>query len=111
LTQHPRDEDPKLQKVHVCFEVEPHRTWYYGIFLNSHTLLILLQNDLAFIDEPKTVYEGCYKTKDIFIFAWFSILGIRHYCWLCNLIRRFPPNNKLDYLGCTIRRILNFLKL
>jgi hypothetical protein len=30
LTQHPNDEDPKLQKVHLRLEVEPPRTWYFS---------------------------------------------------------------------------------
>jgi hypothetical protein len=38
--------------------------------------VILLQVDLASGDEPETVYEGCYKTEDASIFAWFSILGV-----------------------------------
>jgi hypothetical protein len=59
----------------------------YRISPNSHTLVILLQVNLTSGDEPKIVYEGCYETKDTFIFAWSSIFSIRHYCWLCNLIR------------------------
>ncbi len=42
LTQHPRDEDLKSQEVHVHLKVEPPRAWYYRIYLNSHTLMILL---------------------------------------------------------------------
>jgi len=42
LTQRPCDEDPKLQKVRVHFEVEPLRAWYYRIFPNFRTLVILL---------------------------------------------------------------------
>jgi len=98
LTQHPRDEEPKPREMRARFEVEPPRAWYYRIFPNSHTLVILLQVDPAFGDEPKTVYEGCYKTKDIFIFAWSSIPGVGHYRWLRSLICRLPPNSKADYL-------------
>jgi len=42
LTQHPRDEDPKLREVRVRFEIEPPRAWYYCIFPNFCTLVILL---------------------------------------------------------------------
>jgi len=42
LTQHPHDEDPNLQKVRARLEADPPQTWYYHIFLNPHTLLILL---------------------------------------------------------------------
>jgi hypothetical protein len=45
-------------------------------------------------DEPKTVYEGCYETKDIFIFTWSSVPDIGHYCWLHGLIHQLPPNSK-----------------
>jgi hypothetical protein len=73
--------------------------------------VILLQIDPAFGDEPKTVSEGFYKIEDISIFAWSSILDIRHYHWLCGLICRLPPNSKADYLIRTIRPVLDFLQL
>jgi hypothetical protein len=31
--------------------------------------MILLQVDLAFDDEPETIYKGFYKSEDISIFA------------------------------------------
>ncbi len=92
-------------------EVEPLRAWYYHISPNSRTLVILLQIDLAFGDEPKTVCEGCYETEDTSIFAWSSVPGVGHYRWLRGPIRRLPPNSKTDYLVRTIRRILDFLQL
>jgi hypothetical protein len=78
LTQHPRDEEPELRKVRARLEVEPPRTWYYRISPNSRTLVILLQVDLASGDEPETVCEGCYETKDTSIFAWSSIPVVGH---------------------------------
>jgi hypothetical protein len=82
LTQHPCDEYPELQKVHLHFKVEPPRTWYYRISPNSCTLVILLQIDPTFGDEPETIYEGFYKTENTSIFTWSSILSVRHYRWL-----------------------------
>jgi hypothetical protein len=79
LTQHPCDEDPESRKVRACFEVDPLRAWYYRVFLNSRTLVILLQIDLASDDEPEIVCEGCYETEDISIFAWSSIPSVGHY--------------------------------
>jgi hypothetical protein len=73
--------------------------------------VILLQVDPVSGDEPETVYEGCYETKDISIFASFSVPGVGHHRWLRGSIRRLPPNSKADYLVCTIRRILDFLQL
>jgi hypothetical protein len=73
--------------------------------------MILLQIDPISDDEPETIYEGCYKTKNTSIFAWSSILSIGHYRWLCSLIRQLLPNNKANYLVHTIQRILNFLQL
>ncbi len=73
--------------------------------------LTLLQVDPAFGDEPKTVSESCYKTEDTSIFTWSSIPGVGHYRWLRDPIHQLPPNNKVDYLVRTIRRILNFLQL
>jgi len=111
LTQHPRDEEPEPRKVHAHLEVDPLRVWYYHIPSNSHTLVILLQVNLASGDELEIVYEGCYETKDTSIFTWFSIPGVGHYRWLRSPIRRLPFHSKADYLVCTIRRILNFLQL
>jgi hypothetical protein len=64
--------------------------------------VILLQVNLTSNDEFETVYEGFYKTKDISIFAWSSILGVGHYHGLHRSIRRLPPNNKANYLVRTI---------
>ncbi len=69
------------------FEVEPPQAWYYRISLNFRTLVILLQIDPVSGDEPKTVCEGCYETKDIFIFAWSLVPGVGHYRWLRSPIR------------------------
>ncbi len=73
--------------------------------------MILLQADLASGDEPETVCEGCYEIEDTSIFAWFLVPGVGHYRWLRGPIRQLPPNNKADYLICTIRHILDFLQL
>ncbi len=89
-------------------EVEPPRAWYYHISPNSHTLVILLQVNLASGDELETIYEGCYKTENIFIFIWSSVADVGHYCWLRDPIRRLPPNSKADYLIHTIRNVLDF---
>ncbi len=95
----------------VRLEVRPPRAWYYHISPNSRTLVILLQIDPAFGDKPKTVYEGCYKIKYIFIFTWSLVLSIGNYHWLHGPIRRLPLNSKTYNLVYTIRRILNFLQL
>jgi hypothetical protein len=87
LTQHLRDEDPEPREVRARLEVEPSRVWYYHISLNFCTLVILLQVNLAFNDEPETVCEGYYETKDTSIFAWFSVFDVGHYRWLRGLIR------------------------
>jgi hypothetical protein len=55
--------------------------------LNFRTLVILLQVDLTFGDEPETVCEGCYEIENTSMFTWSSIPGIGHYRWLCALIR------------------------
>jgi len=102
--------NPNL-KLHTCFEIEPLQAWYYCIFPNSRTLVILLQVNPASGDKPETICEGYYETKNISIFAWSSIPGIRHYCWLHSLIRLLPLNSKANYLVHTIRCILDFLQL
>ncbi len=73
--------------------------------------MILLQVDPVFGDEPETVCESCYETKDTSIFAWSSVHGVGHYRWSRGPIRQLPPNSKADYLVRTIRRILDFLQL
>ncbi len=73
--------------MHARLEVDPLRAWYYRISPNSLTLVILLQINPASGDEPKIVYEGYYETKNTSIFAWSSIPGVGHYCWMRGLIR------------------------
>jgi len=92
--------------VHAHLEIDPSRAWYYHIFLNSRTLVVLLQVNLASSDEPKIVCESCYETKDTSIFAWFSILDVRHYYYK---IHRLFLNSKENYLVHTIQRILDIL--
>jgi hypothetical protein len=110
LMQHHSNENLEPRKVHVRLEVEPPQVWYYRIASNSCTL-VMLQVHPAFGDEHEITCNGCYETKDTSIFAWFSIPGIKHYCWLHSPIRQLPSNSKADYLVCTIRHILNFLQL
>jgi hypothetical protein len=111
LTHYSRDEDLESQEVRLCFEVEPLQAWYYDIFSNFHTLVILVQVELAFNDEPKTICKGFYEILDTSIFAWFLVFDVGHYCWLCDPIHPLPFNNKAKYLVCTIRHILDFLQL
>jgi hypothetical protein len=73
--------------------------------------VILLEVNPAFVDEPEIIYEKFYKIKYTSIFTWFSIFGIKHYHWLCDLIRQLPPNRKVNYLVHTIQCILDFLEL
>ncbi len=86
LMQHPRDEDFKPREVCAHLKVDPLRAWYYCISSNFHTLVILLQIDLAFDDELETVCEGCYEIEDTFISTWSSIPDVGHYHWLRGLI-------------------------
>jgi len=109
LTQHPCDKEPKPQEVRAHLEVDPLRAWYSRISSNSHTLVILLQVNPISGDKPEIIYEGCYETKDTSIFTWSSIPDVGHYCWLCSLICQLPFNSKVNYLLCTIQRILDFL--
>jgi hypothetical protein len=74
-------------------------------------MVILLQVDLTFGDEPEIICKGCYETKNTYIFAWSLVLGVGHYRWLRGLIHQLPPYGKADYLVRTIRRILDFLQL
>jgi hypothetical protein len=67
--QHFHDENPAPREVRVRLKVDPLQAWYYCISPNSHTLVILLQVNPAFGDEPETVYEGCYEIKNTSIFA------------------------------------------
>jgi hypothetical protein len=78
LTQHLCDENPKLREVRARLEVDTPQAWYYRISRNFRTLVILLQVNLTFGDEPEIIYEGYYETEDTSIFAWSLILGVGH---------------------------------
>jgi hypothetical protein len=64
---HPRDEDLESREVHVPLEIDPQWAWYYRIFSNFRTLVILLQIDPTYGDEPEIVYEGCYKIIHLYL--------------------------------------------
>jgi len=87
LTQHLHAEDPKPRKVCARLKIDPLQAWYYCISPNSRTMVILLQVNPTSNDELETTYEGYYETKNTYIFAWSSIINIRHYCWLRSMIR------------------------
>jgi hypothetical protein len=83
--QHLHDEDFEPREVRARLEINLLRAWYYRIFPNSRTLVILLQVDPASGDEPEIICEGCYKIEDTSIFAWSSISR----CWTLLLVARF----------------------
>jgi hypothetical protein len=88
--------------VRTHLEVKPLQAWYYRIFLNFDTFVILLQVNPTSGGQHEIIYEGFYKTKDTSIFASFSIPGVGHYCWLHGLIHQLPLNSKANYLVRTI---------
>jgi hypothetical protein len=78
-THHLRDENFELWKFRLHLEIEPLQVLYYWFFLNFHTLVILLQVDPIYNDEPGNVCEGFYETENILIFAWSLVPNIIHY--------------------------------
>ncbi len=64
--------------------------------------MILLQVDTASGNEPETVCEGYYETENTSVFTLSLVSSVGHYHWLCDPIRRPPPNSKADYLVRTI---------
>jgi hypothetical protein len=83
LMQHPRDENLEPWEVHVCLEVEPTQTWYYCIFSNYCTLVILLQVDFASCDEPETICKCYYKIKNFYFRMLFNF-----WRWTISLVAR-----------------------
>jgi hypothetical protein len=65
LLQHLHDEDPEPREVRVRFEIEPPRAWYYCIYLNSCTLLILLQVNPALVMNMKPSVKVVMKLKTL----------------------------------------------
>ncbi len=110
-TQHLHDEKSWTTKGAPLSQsrTPPPQAWYYQKKkFNSPTLVILLQIDVAFNDEPKIIYNFFYEIKDTLIFAWSSILDVEHYCWLCSPICRLPLN-KVYYLVHSFRHTLYLL--
>jgi hypothetical protein len=90
------------ERCAFVFKSIPLKLRYYRISLNSRTLVILLQVDIAFGDELEIVCDDCYETENTSIFAWSLILNVGHYCWLHDLIHQLLPNSKANYLIRTI---------
>jgi hypothetical protein len=109
LRQHPRDEDPEPWEVRTVLKLNPFELGTIA-FLRTFTPWWFCCKSISLsYNEPKIDYEVYYETENTYIFAWFSILGVKHYRWLHGSICWLAPNNKVDYLVCTIRRILYFL--
>jgi hypothetical protein len=63
LTQHPRDEEPEPREMRARLEVEPPRAWYYRIFPNSCTLVILRKSTPLLVMNPKSFVKVVTKLK------------------------------------------------
>jgi hypothetical protein len=87
LILHPHDENFEPQKLFPHLKIKPLQAWYYRIYSNFHTLVILLQVNLVSSNEPKIFYAYFYQIKDTSIFAWSSNFSVGHYHWLCSLTR------------------------
>ncbi len=60
---------------------------------------------------PKRFEEYQCENDDVRLHCRTWVPGDGHYCWLQGLIRPLSMEHQVEYLVCTIRRILNFLQL
>jgi hypothetical protein len=91
-------------------------SWTPSSLVLSHFSKLLHLGDLAanrprFWSWTRNRLWRLFETENITIFAWSWIPDVGHYHWLRSSIHWLPPNNKVSYLVCTIRHILDFLQL
>jgi len=60
----------------LSFRSQSPSSFILSIFFNFDILLIILQINHAYVDVPKIIYEGIYKTNETLIFTWFLMLNI-----------------------------------
>ncbi len=71
---------PHLEPMLPCLELEHPQTWYHQLGLHVHSLMILLKVKTITNDDPRIFDEGIYEGDEVVVLAWFSTLGISHYC-------------------------------
>ncbi len=60
---------------------------------------------------PKRFEECQCEDDDVRLYCRTWVFDDGHYCWLQGLINPFPIEHRIEYLGRTIRHILEFLQL
>ncbi len=71
---------PHLEPMLPCLELEHLQTWYHQLGLHVHSLMILLKIKMIMNDDPRIFDENIYEGDEVVVLAWFSTLGISHYC-------------------------------
>jgi hypothetical protein len=71
---------PHLEPMLPCLELERPQAWYHRLGLHVHSLVILFKVKMTMNDDLGIFDEGIYEGDEVVILAWFSILGIGHYC-------------------------------
>jgi len=53
---------------------------------NTCSLVLMLEVKPIVDDEFEILYKCIYESGETTMLMWFSILGVNHYWWLCNMI-------------------------
>jgi hypothetical protein len=70
----------QLEPMLPCFKLEHPQAWYHQLGLHVHSLVILLKVKITMNDDLGIFDEGIYEGDEVVVLAWFSTLGISHYC-------------------------------
>jgi hypothetical protein len=100
--------DEKSFEIVVCTRVD-RSAWDYRLFPNPHALTIYSKFVPAYGAVPKKFEKCRCKDDDICLHCQTWVLGDGHYRWLQGPINLFSMEHQVEYLACTIRRILDFL--
>jgi hypothetical protein len=108
VSQRSSEEEPSRRMVRtwvVCL------AWDRRLSPNPHALAIYLEFVLARGVTPKRFEECQCEDDDVRLHCWTWVPGDGHYRWLRGSINPLPMEHQVEYLACTIRRILEFLQL
>jgi hypothetical protein len=102
------EEEPSKKVVHTRID---RLAWDRRLFPNPHALAIYLEFVPARGATPERFEECQCEDDDVRFHCRTWVPGDGHYRWMRGLINPLPMEHRIEYLACTIRRILEFLQL
>jgi hypothetical protein len=108
VSQRLREEESPRRVVRIRVD---RSAWDRRLSPNPHALAIYLEFGPARGAAPERFEECQCEDDDVCLQCRMWVPGDGHYHWLRGPINPLPMEHQVEYLACTIHRILDFLQL